>query len=137
MRKKKMSYANSFRRLLAYGGKELGPVQVIVGPKAGRVVFRLVDDQSGKRIDGGVVKVCRIDKPRMCWSLSTAFAHGEYEMLTPEVPFTVEFETWRRGHKPEKRTAFDEATGPLKVLQIDLGARKVMTVRLRLAQVIR
>ena len=117
--------------------KEPRPVEVIVGPKAGRVALRILDDQSGKRIESGLVKVCRTDDPRKCWSISTDFPNGEYEMLTPEVPFTIEFETVGKGQKWQKRTAFDEATGPLKVLQIDLGARKVMTVRLRLAQVIR
>jgi hypothetical protein len=118
-------------------GKEPEPVEVIVGPKAGRVVFRLVDDQSGKRIEHGSLKVCRTDRPAgsaplaMCWWISTDFPHGEYEMLTPEVPFTIEFETPGKGHKSEKRTAFEEGAGPLKVLQVDLGVRKEMTVRLR------
>jgi hypothetical protein len=114
--------------------KEPGRVEVIVGPKAGRVLFRIVDDQSGKRIETGLVNVCRTDNPSRCWSISAAWPHGEYEMLTPEVPFTIDFGTIGRGQKWKKRTAVDEATGPLKVLQIDLGARKVMTVRLGRAQ---
>jgi hypothetical protein len=40
---------------------EMKPVEVRVGPQAGRVVFRIVDDESGQLIKSGAVEVCRND----------------------------------------------------------------------------
>jgi hypothetical protein len=113
------------------GSYELKPVEVRVGPKAGRVVFKIFDDESGQLVKSGAFKVCRTDNPPLCMSTSTAFPHGKYELLTPEVPFTIKFEIWGAGQEWEERAAFDEAGGPVELLQIDLGARKEMTIRLR------
>jgi hypothetical protein len=106
---------------------ELKPVEVIVGPKAGRVVFKIVDDESGQPIEGGAVKVCRTDNPEICWSMSTAFPRGKYELLAPEVPFTIKFEIWGSAQEWEDRSAFDEVSGPVEIVQLDLGARQEMS----------
>ena len=113
----------------------LKPVDVMVGPKAGRVVFSIVDDKRGKPIEGGVVKVCRTDRPRICWTISIGFPHGRYEMLTPEVPFTIEFGTWYRQERSVARSAVDQAGVPVTRMSVGLGERKEMTVRLKLLPV--
>ena len=113
---------------------ELKPVEVRIGPQAGRIIFKILDDESGHLIESGSVKVCRMDNPKMCWSMSRAFPHGKYDLLAPEVPFTIKFEIWGSGQEWEERSAFDEAGGLVEVLQIELGERKEMTVRLRRVQ---
>ncbi|HUQ30612.1 MAG TPA: carboxypeptidase-like regulatory domain-containing protein [Pyrinomonadaceae bacterium] len=113
---------------------ELKPIEVRVGPKAGRVIFKIFDDESGQLIKSGLVKVCRTDNPKMCMSMSTAFPRGKYELLTPEVPFTIKFEIWGSSQEWEERSAIDEAGGSVEVLQMDLGVRKEITVRLRRVQ---
>jgi hypothetical protein len=113
---------------------ELKPVEVRIGPRAGRIIFKILDDESGSLIESGAVKVCRTDNPKMCWDMSTAFPHGQYNLLAPEVPFTIKFEVWGGGQEWEGRSAFDEAGGPVEVLQEEPGARREMTIRLRRAQ---
>ena len=120
------------------------PVKVVLGPKAGRLVLTILDGSTNNRIEKGSVKLCRVDEPKSCWGISTGFPKGRYEVLTPEVPFTIKFETWR-GPIPEyhggvpsgpsggwvERNAFDDKGLPLEVLRVDLGQRKELTVRLK------
>ncbi|MFN2576845.1 MAG: hypothetical protein ABR607_04040 [Pyrinomonadaceae bacterium] len=74
--------------------------------------------------------LCRVDEPNKCFGISTAFPNGRYEVLTPEVPFTIKFEIWHG--EWVARNVFDKDTDlPVNVLQIDLGSRKRMTVRLK------
>jgi hypothetical protein len=120
------------------------PVKVVVGPKAGRLVLTILDGDTNNRIDKGSVTLCRVGEPKSCWGISTIFPKGRYEVLTPEVPFTVKFETWK-GPIPEyhggipsgpsgkwvARNTFDDKGLPLGVLQVDLGQRKELTVHLK------
>jgi len=110
----------------------LEPVEVRVGPKAGRVILRIVDEQSGRPVESGLLRVCRIDNPRMCWSMSTAFPRGRYELLVPEVTCTIKFEVW--GKDWEEREAVGDDGAPLELLQVDLGGRREVKVRLRRIQ---
>ena len=105
-------------------------VTVKLGPKAGKVIFTILDGETNKPIEAGSITVCRIGEPKSFWSKSTAFPHGQYELLTPDAPFTVKFETWE-GNGWVTRAAFDESGVPVEVMQVDLGARKEITVRLR------
>ena len=106
------------------------PVKVKLGPKAGRVTFTIVEEGTNKPIEMGLITVCRIGEPLSCWSKSTAFPNGQYELLTPEVPFTVRFET-SEANTWVKRTALDRSGVPIEVLSLDLGARMEITVKLK------
>ena len=120
------------------------PVKVVVGPKAGRLILTIFDGSTNRLIDKGSVTLCRVGEPKSCWYISTAFPKGRYEVLTPEVPFTIKFETWH-GPIPKyyggiasgpsgkwvARNTFDDTGLPLEVLQVDLGQRKELTVRLK------
>jgi len=108
---------------------ELKPVEVRVGPIAGRVSLQIVDDQSGRPLLSGLFRVCRTDNPKMCMKMSTAFPQGRFELLTPEVPFTIKFEV--HGKDWEKRYAVDEDGVPVEMLQVDLGQWKEVKIRLR------
>jgi hypothetical protein len=110
----------------------LEPVEVRVGPKAGKVSFKIVDDQSGRPVESGSWRVCRTDDPRMCMDTSTAFPRGRYDLLAPEVPFTVKFEVWDKDW--EKRNAVDEDGASVELVQVDQGARKRISIRLRRMQ---
>ena len=57
-----------------------------------------------------------------------AWPKGHYEILTPEVPFTIKFQTWHR--RWVDRKAFDESGVQIETIQLDLGARREMTIRL-------
>jgi hypothetical protein len=111
---------------------ELQPVEVRVGPTAGRVRLKIVDDQSGRPVVSGLLRVCRTDDPKMCMSTSTAFPQGRYDLLAPDVPFTIKFEVWGKGW--EKRYAVDGDGVPVEMLQVDLGQRKEVKIRLRRVQ---
>ena len=115
--------------IAASESNHLEPVEVRVGPEAGRIILRIVDEQSGRPVKGGLLRVCRIDNPRMCMSTSTAFPRGRYELLVPEVPFTIKFEVWGNGW--EEREAVGDDGAPLDLLQVDLGGRREVKVRLR------
>jgi len=108
---------------------KLPPVIVKLGPKAGRVVFKITDEVTNRPVDEGSITVCRVGEPLSCWSKSTAFPDGQYELLTPDAPFTVQFQTWK--NRWINRAAFDQAGEPLEVIQVPLGARKEITVRLK------
>jgi hypothetical protein len=105
------------------------PVTVKLGPKAGRVIFRILDE-TNKPLEKAAITVCRVGEPRSCWSKSTGFPGGKYGLLTPDVPFTVKFETWEAVGWLS-RTAFDESGVPFEGMQLELGARKEITIRLR------
>jgi hypothetical protein len=105
------------------------PATVKLGSKAGRVIFRILDE-SNQPLENGSITVCRVGEPRSCWSKSTAFPGGKYELLTPDLPFTVKFETWEAVGWVS-RTAFDESGVSFEGMQVELGARKEITIRLR------
>jgi len=104
------------------------PVTIKLGPRAGRLVLTVLDGASNKPIEGGSADLCRIGEPKSFWSISQAWPRGHYEILTPEVAFTIKFQTWQ--HKWVDRKAFDEAGLPVETVQLELGARKEMTIRL-------
>jgi hypothetical protein len=105
------------------------PVTVKLGPNAGRVIFRILDEANNP-LEKGSITVCRVGEPLSCWSKSTVFPGGKYELLTPDVPFTVQFETWEAVGWV-KRMAFDESGVSVEAMQVELGARKEITLRLR------
>jgi hypothetical protein len=120
------------------------PVKIVMGAKAGRLLLTVFDGDTGERIDKGLVRFCKPGDSKYCYSISTSFPNGHYEVLTPEDPFTIKFETWW-GPIPEyhggvgsglsggwiTRNAFDDLGLPLETLQVDLGQRKELTVRLK------
>jgi hypothetical protein len=121
-------FSNGVSVTVAESSEEPAPVKITLGPKAGRLLMKLFEGQSNKIIEKGQLKLCRIGEPKSCWQIGTFFPNGQYEILTPEVPFTIQFETWEGEWVPKK--AFDDAGMPVEVIQVDLGARKELTVRL-------
>ena len=55
-------------------------------------------------------------------------------MLAPDVPFTIKFEVW--GKDWERRYAVDRDGAPVEMLQVDLGVRKEVKIRLSVWNVI-
>jgi hypothetical protein len=108
---------------------ELKSVEVRVGPIAGRVSLQIVDDPSGRPVVSGLLIVCRTDNPKMCMKMSTAFPQGRYDLLAPEVPFTIKFEV--RGKDWERRDAVNQDGVPVEMLRVDLGVRQEVKIRLR------
>jgi hypothetical protein len=125
-------YANSFGSapvIMVTESNELEPLEVRVGPTAGRIRLQIVDDQSGRPVVSGLLRVCRTDNPKMCMSTSTTFPQGRYDLLAPNVPFTIKFEVW--GKDWERRYAVDGDGIPVEILQVDLGMRREVKIRLR------
>jgi len=120
------------------------PVKVVMGAKAGRLLLTILDGDSNRAIDKGAIKFCRTGDTGGCYSISTFFPEGHFEVLTPEGQFTIKFETWS-GPVPEyhggvasgpsgewvARIAVDDKGVPLETLQVAFGQRKELTVRLR------
>jgi hypothetical protein len=106
------------------------PVTIILGPRAGRANFTIIDDVANRPFEKGSIEACRTDNPKICSGLSTAFPHGKYQLLTPEVPFTVRFKAWT-GQNWVTRSAFDDAGKPVEVLEVGLGHQKEITIRLK------
>jgi hypothetical protein len=109
---------------------DVAPVEIKLGPKAGRLILRIVDEDTNEPITKGSIRVCRVGEPLSYWSMSTAFPNGRFELLTPEVPFTISFQTWEQNDWVT-RSAFDDSSVPIEMLQVDLGAQKEITVRLK------
>lgn len=134
-------YGKLFRRVPDVIVKEKStPVKIVLGPQAGRLSVTIIDDATDKAIDSGSVTQCRVNEPKSCWAIMCPFPNGRYELLTPEVPITISFATWEGklvngkwvDGKWVERKAFDGENGlPVEVLQVDLGARKEITVRLK------
>jgi hypothetical protein len=106
------------------------PVKIKLGPKAGRLVLTILDGSTNKPIETGSVYLCRVGEPRSFWSISSDWPKGHYEILTPDVPFTIKFQTPWHG-KWVDRKAFDESGAQIETIQLDLGARREMTIRLK------
>jgi hypothetical protein len=134
-------YGKVFRRAPDATVKENSePIKIVLGPQAGRLIVTIIDDATDKAIDKGLVTQCRVSEPKSCWSIMPPFPNGRYVLLTPEVAFTIKFATWDGrlvdgkwvNGKWVERKAFDGESGkPVEVLQVDLGALKEITVRLR------
>jgi hypothetical protein len=104
------------------------PLKIKLGPKAGRLVLTILDGATNKPIESGSVDLCRVGEPRSFWSISQGWPKGHYEILTPEVPFTIKFQTWHR--RWVDRKAFGESGVQIETIQLELGARREMTIRL-------
>jgi hypothetical protein len=136
-------YGKLFRRAPDVIVKEISspePIKIVLGPQAGRLIVTIIDDATNKAIDSGSVTQCRVNEPKSCWKRMGRFPNGQYELLTPEVPFTISFATWEgklvngkwADGKWVERKAFDGESGlPVEVLHVDLGARKEITLRLK------
>jgi Carboxypeptidase regulatory-like domain len=111
------------------GGSPAAPVKIKLGPKAGRLVLTILDGSSNKPIKSGVLEVCRVGEPRSFWSVGMGWPKGRYELLTPEVPFTIKFKT-HYGDLVDRK-AFDESGVQVETIQLALGARREMTIRLK------
>lgn len=125
-------YGKLFRRVPDVIVKENStpePIKIVLGPQAGRLIVTIIDDATDKAIERGSVTQCRVNEPNSCWNIMMRFPNGQYELLTPEVAFTIKFATW--DGKWVERKAFDNESGlPVDVLQVDLGVRKEITIRL-------
>jgi hypothetical protein len=121
-------WQSSMAEVTVDGTAKPAPVKLKLGPKAGRLVLTILDGSTNKPIEGGLVELRRMDEPRSFWSVSTAWPKGHYEILTPDVPFIIKFKT----HHGEwvDRKAFDESGVQIETIQLDLGARREMTIRL-------
>ena len=119
----------NFPVVIVDGKSSIKPVAVKLGLKAGQVTFTVFDEETRKPFEQGVITVCRVGEPFSCWSRSANYPGGQYALLTPDVPFTVKFQTWKKGWI--NRSAFDQAGEPLEVVQVELGARKQIAVRLK------
>jgi len=104
------------------------PVKIKLGPKAGRLVLTILDGATNKPIEAGVVELSRVGEPLSRWSRSEGWPKGHYEILTPEVPFTIKFQTWH-GEWVDRK-AFDGSGVQVETIQLELGARREMTIRL-------
>lgn len=104
-------------------------VKVKLGPKAGRLVLTILDGTSAKPIESGAIVLCRSEEPGSCWSISTGWPKGHYEILTPDVAFTMKFKTWH-GEWVERK-AFDDQGLPIQSVRVELGSQKEMTIRLK------
>ena len=62
----------------------------------------------------------------MCMQMGTAFPHGRYDLLAPEVPFTIKFEV--RGKDWD---AVNQDGVLVEMLRVDLGVRQEVKIRLR------
>jgi hypothetical protein len=135
-------YGRRFRRVPEVIVKENStpePIKIVLGPKAGRLIATIIDDATDKAIPSGSVTLCRVNEPNSCWSIMCPFPNGHYEVLTPEVAFTIKFSTWDgklvdgkwvNGKWVERKAIDGDSGKPIDVLQVDLGARKEITVRL-------
>jgi hypothetical protein len=107
----------------------IAPVKLKLGPKAGRLVLTILDGTSAKPIESGAIVLCRSEEPGSCWSISTGWPKGHYEILTPDVAFTMKFKTWH-GEWVERK-AFDDQGLPIQSVKVELGSQKEMTIRLK------
>lgn len=93
-------YGDAFGELPTINVTEPGKIyRVIVKArkKAGRIVGRFTDEETGKPIEIAMVEFCRANDPKRCWSISTGFPIGRFHFLTPDGPFTMKVSIWREG----------------------------------------
>lgn len=93
-------YGDAFGELPTIDVSEPGKIyQVIVraGKKAGKIVGRFTDEETGKPVEIAFVEFCRVNDPKRCWGISTGFPKGGFHFLTPDGPFTMKVSIWREG----------------------------------------
>lgn len=109
---------------------ETKPVEIQLGLKAGKAILKIIYDESGKPVEQGQVKMCRTDNPEICQSLSTAFPKGVVEILTPNSSVTLKIEL-HNGNEWKEWLAIDENNNLIQTIQVDLGQKKEIKIRLR------
>ena len=63
---------------------------VLFGPKAGNITGRIVDAETGLGVDDFQITLCRAEAPQYCYRHSTKQARGQFNVLVPAAPFTVQ-----------------------------------------------
>lgn len=116
-------------RVTIDGTSTPAPVKIKFGPKAGRLVLTILDGATNKRIEQGSIELCRVGEPLSWQSRGAQWPKGHLEILTPEAPFSIKFKTWRGGISVDRK-AFDESGAQIETIQLDLGSRREMTIRL-------
>jgi hypothetical protein len=109
---------------------EAKPIEIQLGLKAGKAILKIVDDESGKPVESGMVKMCRTDNPEICQSLSSAFPKGVVEILTPNSPVTLKIELWD-GKEWKESFVMDENKTLIQTIQVELGQKKEIKIRIK------
>jgi hypothetical protein len=106
-------------------------VVIHLGPKASRLIGRIVDGESNKPVVWNVqVTLSRVDNPSYTYSTGPGL-DGEFNILVPPVPFTMKvsaagYEDWYYRNEGSKQR-FD-------ALEISDGTAKELIVTLRLSK---
>jgi hypothetical protein len=72
---------------------------VTLAPKNGVLIGKSIDATTGRPIETLHFLFCLSSDPKVCWSTSAKNARGEFQILTPHVPFTLRatadgYDTW-------------------------------------------
>ena len=70
-------------------GRTTKHLEVRIGPKGGRIVGRIFDNISRKRIDGAILIVCLASHPRDCRPLNANLTREGFSQFMPPLAFLV------------------------------------------------
>lgn len=109
---------------------ESKPIEIKLGLKAGKAILKMVFDKTGIPVEKGAIKLCRTDNPQICDGLSTAFPKGVFEILMPNSPVILTVQLWD-GNEWERWFALDENKNLVQTINVELGQKKEIKLRLR------
>jgi hypothetical protein len=65
-------------------------VTILLGPKVGKVVGKVVDAETNRPIEDFQIRLCRTEAPNYCHRHSVKTPRGLLEFLVPSAPFTIQ-----------------------------------------------
>jgi hypothetical protein len=90
---------DSLAHVSVIGGPEAPFATIRFGPKAGHIVGRVVDPETGRGVDDFQMILCRAEAPKYCYRQSTRLSGGQFNVQVPAAPFTIQisasgYEDW-------------------------------------------
>lgn len=101
-------------------------VTIRFGPRAGRVVGRIVDAETGRVVEDVQLTLCRAEVPKYCHRHSAKSLGGQFNILVPaSTPFTVQasasgYKDWYEAEGGDQPVPVQVASGATKVLSVSL-----------------
>ena len=124
---------NSLAHVWVIEGQAAPFATVLFGPKAGNITGHIVDTDTGQGVNDFQITLCRAEAPKYCYKHSTKQARGQFSVLVPAAPFTVQvsavgYEDWF-GADPGERHAESIQVGPGTTKQLSMTLARLSSGR--------
>lgn len=123
--------ASNVPQVTVRGDQPTPEIAIQLGPKAARLIGRIVDATTNKLVENARITLRRVDNPDNFYvtNPNQLQEKGTFKVLVPSAPFTVEvsapgYDVWRYKNSDSKEDALQLAPGATKQLIIALRPSK-------------